>query len=171
MSPERRRAKRAVATVAAALGVLITSGGAGLAQVAAPSAPARPPVPAGPVTPASPVDPTGATHRLSLALLGVNGPRRTVDGLLLDVAGSLRLGGGSGDVQPLALALVHGLRGRDVPAELRQRIAGSVVDALGAQDLGRALDEVRAALAAAGLGAPDIVLVETELRRLGRRTR
>ena len=167
MSPAHRPAKRAVATVAAALGILIVSGGTGLAQVAAPSAPVRPPAP---VAPASPVDPTGATYRLSLALLGVKANRRTMDSLVLDVAGSLRLTGG-GDLQPLALALVHGLRGRDVPADLRRRIAGSVVEALGAPDLGEALDEVRAALAAAGLGAPDIVLVETELRRLGRRTR
>jgi hypothetical protein len=171
MSPERRPAQRMVATVVAALGVLITSGGAGLAQVAAPSAPARPPAPAVPLAPASPVHSGGATYRLSLALLGVKANRRTMDSLVLDVTGSLRPVGGPGDLQPLALALVHGLRGRDVPADLRQRIAGSVVDALGAQDLGRALGEVRAALAAAGLGGPDIVLVETELRRLGRRTR
>ena len=159
MSSERPRAPRAVAIVAATLGVLLASGVAGLAQIAAPSAPA------------TPVDPTGATYRLSLALLGVKADRRTVDSLVLDVAGSLRVPSGRADVQPLALALVHGLRGRDVPPELRQRIARSVVEAFIAPDLGRALDEVTAALAAAGLGAPDIVLVQTELRRLGRRTR
>lgn len=163
-----RNAKRAVVTVAAALGVLTTS--AGLAQVAAPSTPARPPAPAAPSAPASPVD-SSASYRLSLALLGVKADRRTVDSLVLDVAGSLRMPRGRDDVQPLALALVHGLRGRNVPADLRQRIARSVVEALMAPDLARALEEVRAALAAAGLGAPDIVLVETELRRLGRRAR
>jgi hypothetical protein len=160
-----------VAIVAATLGVLLASGVAGLAQIAAPSAPGRPPGPAAPSAPATPVDPTGATYRLSLALLGVKADRRTVDSLVLDVAGSLRVPSGRADVQPLALALVHGLRGRDVPPELRQRIARSVVEAFIAPDLGRALDEVTAALAAAGLGAPDIVLVQTELRRLGRRTR
>jgi hypothetical protein len=138
----------------------------GAGQVAAPSAPGRPAAPGAPAAPGRPADPGGVAHQLSLALLGVNARQRSVDSLVLDVAGSLLVLGAGRDVRPLSLALVETLRDRALAPGLRDRIAASIVDALGTRAVEQALSEVRAALAAAGLGEPDIVLVETELLRL-----
>lgn len=138
-----------------------------------PGVPARPSAPPSPASPNAPADPAGPFARqLSLAFLQINGRQRTVDSLAVDVAGGLlAVTGAAHDVRPLSRALVEALYGRQLRPEVRDRLAGSLVDALSADDLPQAMHQVRVALAAAGLGGPAIVIVETELRRLTGKSR
>jgi hypothetical protein len=170
MSPRSLSVGTALAATAALASLLFVLPDARPArgQVAAPRAPGRP---AAPRVAARPADPTAAAHQLSLALLEVNARHRRADSLALDVAGSLLLVGGGRDVHPLSASLVEVLRNRPLARESRERIATSVVDVLAGRDLELALAEVRAALSEAGLRAPQIVLLESELRRLGRSRR
>jgi hypothetical protein len=158
----------AAAAVLAGLLLVLPTARPARGQVPAPRAPGRP---AAPRVAARPPDPAVAAHQLSLALLEVNTRHRRADSLALDVAGSLLVVSGGRDVHPLSASLVEVLRNRPLAREARERIAGSVVEVLAGRDLESALREVRAALSEAGLHAPQIVLVENELRRLGRSRR
>lgn len=148
-----------------------------------PAAPSAPGAPATPPSPNAPPDPAGAesgsTQDVSLALLLLNTrdrhPGSVVTGLgqtFVSVSGH-RLA--RPDADRLASALTHALRGRELAVGSRDRLAAGLTAALtpptSAGELEHALGQVQAALAAAGLGQPDLVLVDRELRRVtgGRR--
>lgn len=144
-----------------------------LVTVSAVSGHGRPATPAAPaplVAPrelGTPAPPEGApVTELSLALLEVSvGARRSRE---VELTAVLRRLGGGRDVAPLAGALGDGFRARGLPRELRGRVAVALAGPLAAapgNDLEAAIGEVPAALAAAGLGAPAVLVVERELRR------
>lgn len=133
----------------------------------------RPATPAVPATPASPAEPGGRlVDELSLALVEVSARPRHRGAPAGDLSASLRRARPGRDVGALAAALGSGLRGRDLPPAAGARLARGLVLALapaGGGDLDAALAQVREALEAAGLGAPSIVVVERELRRVAAR--
>ena len=194
-----RAAVVAVTAVAATLAATIASGQprpAAPRAPASPSAPAAPPAPPSPDGAVSSVraraflfigtrtaSPDAAVVRLADALIGLaperRAPRRR------EVAG-------------LATLLHDGLRRRDLGVDARRRLATRLTEGLlvvlgGDDDTGRpggpevgpavaatddasadvraAFDTIRAALREAGLGEPEIVLVEDEVRRLAPRPR
>lgn len=143
---------------------------------AAPAAPAAPPAPGAPVAASTP-DPR-ATQGLAIALLHINARSRSADEVVIGLGESLIAVSGRAhprDPRRLAEVLVETLRGRELPPHTSERLADALATALldpGADAaLQRALGEVDAALRAAGLGAPAVLLVETELKRLTARGR
>jgi len=145
-----------------------------------PAVPSAPPAPSTPPAPTVPLDPAAAAAPLvrdvADALLLLNGrDRRTpanVAGLgrtLVAVSGQ-RLA--RPDADRVAVILTEALHGRELARESRGLLATGLTVALAREttgpDLERALAQVQAALTAAGLGQPDLVLVDRELRRATR---
>jgi hypothetical protein len=163
----------------AAGGVLVAALAAGLAAAPQTGAQGVPRSPASPAAPAAPGQPGAAAgqgvQQLSLALLQVSAAARAPEALVLDLGGSLLAvtprghGASAADVSRLAALLVDGLRGRELPLELRDGLAaGLAASLLGPPQaaVDAALADVAEALRRAGVGAPGILLIEAELRRL-----
>jgi hypothetical protein len=115
-----------------------------------------------------------AAPELSLALLFIDIHRgspevvavRLADALVAILPAHSRRRAGSGR---LAALLTEELRKRDVRREHARRLAGDLVIVFGvaadAGEFARAMALVRETLARAGLGTPEIVLIETEITR------
>lgn len=162
-------------------GVLAAALAAGLAASQAgaqgvPRAPASPAAPAAPAAPGQPGAPAnGGARQLSLALLQISARDRAPEALVLDLGGSLLAvtpagrGAGAADVGRLAALLVDALRGRELAPDLRNGLAAGLAASLlgpAQADVDAALADVAEALRRAGVGAPGILLIEAELRRL-----
>jgi hypothetical protein len=167
---------------------LVAGSAWGQPRAAVPLAPRAPTAPAAPGAPPSPDAPPGSAgaSELTLALLFVGTRTSVPDAVVVRLADAL-LGllpaepaAGRADVTRLATLLCESLRRRDVKPEAGRRVAVELASALtsaappvaeapGAEpgcELDRALARVREALAGAGLGDPDIVLIDAEVRRL-----
>jgi hypothetical protein len=168
-----------IVLLAAALGLMLVATSAvwGQSIPRGPGVPSAPPAPSAPLAPAAPPDPgnsaasSGHDVGSALLLLNARGHRMpaTVAGLgrtLVAVSGK-RLAGP--DADRLALVLTAALRGRELTEGPRARLVASLTVALTQESSGpeleRALGQVQAALAEAGLGQSDLVVVDRELRR------
>ena len=171
-----------IVLMAAALVVTLFTASAVPGQSAppTPASPSAPRTPATPPSPATPPDPAGAVSApkqdVSLALLVLNRRDRRADSVVSGLGQTLVAVSGRRlnrpDADRLASVLAETLLGRDLDVGSRERLAAGLIAALTASasgaELERALGQVQAALKTAGLGEPDFVLVDRELRRVTR---
>ena len=171
-----------IVLMAAALAMTLFTASAVRGQPVPPSpaSPSAPRTPAAPPSPATPPDPAGSVsvpkQDVSLALLVLNRRHRRADSIVSGLGQTLVAVSGRRlerpDADRLAAVLAETLLGRDLGVGSREWLAAGLTAALTAPasggELERALGQVRSALASAGLGDPDLVLVDRELRRATR---
>jgi len=167
--------------IAVAVGVtlLTATGVRGQTRPPVPAAPGAPRTPTAPTAPAAPPDSAagvGPVQDVSLALLLINTRGRRADAIVGGLGQTLVSVSGHRvarpDAERLASVLAETLTGRELAAGSRDRLAAGLAAALATgangDELERALGQVQAALAGAGLGHPDLLLVDREVRRLVR---
>jgi hypothetical protein len=170
----RRVRPRFEAALAVLIAVATAEAQTGPRVPTAPVAPAAPGAPGAPAVPGAPPSQTAATADLSGVLLLVNAGPGSVDTVVLRLSDALVAvtardrRSDRAALDRLAVLLGQGLAGRSLAPSEGERMAVALSGALGggaARDLGSALAQVRTALAAAGLGDSEIVLIDSVLRR------
>lgn len=167
-----------IVLMAAAVGVTLLTATAVRGQPrpplpASPGAPRTPPAPGAPPDSAAAV---GPVQDVSLALLLINTRGRRADAIVSGLGRTLVSVSGRRVARPeadrLASVLAEALTGHDLGVAASERLAAGLAAALTTRsdgdELERALGQVHAALAGAGLGRPDLALVDGEIRRLVR---
>ncbi|OLB94020.1 MAG: hypothetical protein AUH30_18600 [Candidatus Rokubacteria bacterium 13_1_40CM_68_15] len=168
-----------IVLLAAALGLTLFMAAAVWGQPVprTPGAPSAPPTPAAPRSPGAPPDPAGAAAAslpdVSHALLLLNARDHRAPAIVAGLGRTFVSVSGQRLARPdadrLASVLTEALRGRELAKGSRGQLAAGLTAALTPQtsgpELERALAQVQAALAAAGLGQPALLLVDRELRR------